>query len=125
VDDVPIRSDVINLRGRPVLGARVRVGELDDASQGQTCLPAWKGLKGDLKTDKDGRVVLRGIGRNRSVWLHVSGPTIEHRLIQPSTPEVVNCKPVDHTDVEIVAGPSKPIERVICAVDAGKPLART
>ncbi len=32
-------------------------------------------------------------------------------------------KPVDHTDVEIVAGPSKPIQGVVRAADTGQPLA--
>jgi len=68
---------------------------------------------------------LTGNGRERSVWLHVSGPTIKHKLIHPSTPKVKNGKPVDHTDVQIVAGPSKPFEGVIRAVNPGKPLAGT
>ena len=56
-------------------------------------------------------------------WIHISGPTIEHKLLNVSTQKVVNGKPVDHTDVEIVAGPSKPIQGVVRAADTGRPMA--
>jgi hypothetical protein len=66
---------------------------------------------------------MKGIGRDRDALVHISGPTIAHKLIAVSTRKVVDGKPVDHKEVEIIAGPSKPIEGVVRAADSGKPLA--
>ena len=65
-DDVPVLGRVIDLQGQGVPGVSVWVDQLDD-SQRITRSPSWKGLTTDLKTDKDGRFVLKGIGRDRSV----------------------------------------------------------
>ncbi len=81
-DDVPVRGRVLDLQGRPVPGARVWVAQLDEAGRRTIWSPTWEGLPKDLKTDKDGRFVLKGLGRDRSVLLHISGPTIEHKLLK-------------------------------------------
>ena len=81
-----------------------------------------KGLTSDVKTDKDGRFVLRGIGRDRIVNLHIGGPTVAHKMLEVSTQKVVGGKPIDHKDVEIVSGPSKPIHGVVRAADSGQPI---
>jgi RNA polymerase sigma factor (sigma-70 family) len=122
-DDVPVRGRVLDLQGQPVLGAKVWVAQLEERGRRIIWSPTWKGLTTDLKTDKDGRFILKGIGRDRSVWLHISGPTIEHKLLNVSTQKVVDGKPIDHKDVEIVAGPSKPILGVVRAADTGRPMA--
>jgi RNA polymerase sigma factor (sigma-70 family) len=122
-DDVPVCGRVLDLQGRPVLGAKVWVSRLEERGRRIIWSPTWKGLTTDLKTDRDGRFVLRGIGRDRSVLLHISGPTIEHKLLNVSTQKVVSGKPLDHVDVEVVAGPSKPIRGVVRAADTGRPLA--
>jgi RNA polymerase sigma factor (sigma-70 family) len=122
-DDVPVRGRVLDLQGRPVPGARVWVAQLDEVGRRTIWSPTWEGLSKDLKTDKDGRFVLKGLGRDRSAWIHISGPTIEYKLVNVSTQKVVNGKPVDHTDVEIVSGPSKPIQGVVRASDTGRPIA--
>jgi RNA polymerase sigma factor (sigma-70 family) len=121
-DDVPVRGRVLDLQGRPVLGAKVWVAQLNERGNRIIWSPTWKGLSKDLKADKDGRFVLRGIGRDRTVLLHISGPTIEHKRLEVSTQKVVDGKPVDHKDVEIVAGPSKPIQGVVRAADTGLPM---
>ena len=100
------------------------MAQLDEAGGRTIWSPTWEGLSKDLKTDKDGRFVLKGLGRDRSVLLHISGPTIEHKLLNVSTQKVVDGKPVDHKDVEIVAGPSKPIQGVVRAADTGRPHGR-
>ena len=120
-DDVPVRGRVIDLQGQPVSGVSVWVQEMHD-SQRITRSPSWKGLSTDLKTDNDGRFVLRGIGRDRSVTLHIGGPTVAHQMLEVSTQKVVGGKPIDHKDVEIVAGPSKPIHGVVRAADSGQPV---
>jgi RNA polymerase sigma factor (sigma-70 family) len=122
-DDVAVRGRVVDLQGRPVSGASVWVEELRDGARGTCWSKTWKGLTTDLKTDEDGRFVLRGLGRDRSVLLHISGLTIEHTLLEVSTQKIVNGKPVDHKDVEVVAGPSKPIRGVVRAADTGQLLA--
>ncbi len=121
-DDVPVRGRVLDLQGRPVPGAKVWLAQLDEERNRTIWSPAWNGLPDNLETDKDGRFVLKGLGRNRSAWIHISAPTIEHKLLNVSTEKVVNGKPVDHTDVEVVAGPSKPIQGVVRAADTGQPL---
>ena len=86
-DDVPVRGRVLDLQGRPVPGRGS--GWLSSRSAGDRTIwsPTWKGLPKDLKTDKDGRFVLKGLGRDRSVLLHISGPTIEHKLLECLDPE--------------------------------------
>ena len=120
-DDVSVRGRVIDLQGQGVPGVSVWVQEMHD-SQRITRSPSWKGLTTDLKTDKNGRFVLRGIGRDRSVTLHIGGPTVAHQMVEVSTQKVVAGKPIDHKDVEIVAGPSKPIHAVVRAADSGQPV---
>jgi RNA polymerase sigma factor (sigma-70 family) len=122
-DDVPVRGRVIDLQGRPVAGVRIRVQHIEDEARRIMWQPTWKGLTNGLTTDNDGRFLLRGFGRDRNVLLHVNGPTIEHKLVGVSTRKFVNGKPVDHADVEVVAGPCKPIEGVVRAKDSSKPLA--
>ncbi len=122
-DDVPVHGRVLDLQGRPVPGAKVRMAQLDEAGRRTIWSPTWEGLPKDLETDKDGRFVLKGLGRDRSAWIHISGPTIEYKLINVSTQKVVDGKPIDHKDVEIIAGPSKPIRGVVRAADTGGPIA--
>ncbi len=98
------------------------MAQLDEEPNRTIWSPVWNGLPENLQTDKDGRFVLKGLGRNRSAWIHISGPTIEHKLLNVSTQKVAAGKPVDHTDVEVVAGPSKPIAGVVRAADTGQPL---
>ena len=110
LDDVPIAGRVLTIEGRPVAGACVRVKELSFNDQGS--LDSWERaakepkadyysfrnhapntVNGpqvaaaipDVAADADGRFTMRGIGRERIVWLMISGAGIETKLIRART----------------------------------------
>ena len=103
VGDVPIEGRVLDLQGKPVAGAKVRLYDLricsgEDlgpviaaAHHGQGLLgnrgfvdgwnvapapgqPAW------VTTGVDGRFRMAGLGRERAVRLEIEGPSIAHEL---------------------------------------------
>src|SRR5262249_26503962 len=124
-DDVPIKGHVVDLQGRPVAGARIGVERVATAGQDEhhsLWQPVWLGLPKEVGTDKDGRFSLSSVGRDRTVVLHINGPTIEHKIVSVSTQAVVEGKKVEKVPVEVVAGPTKPIVGTVRARDTGKPL---
>ncbi len=108
-DDVPIKGRVLDLEGRPVAGAKVRVESLLVPKRGDltaflASLEASKDgypsegeflmgmysqgvdrLFPEVTADKEGRFELRGIGRERVVNLTISGPTIETKQVRVRT----------------------------------------
>ncbi len=108
-DDVPIAGRVLDLEGRPVAGARVRVLDLwsGDSDLGSWIESAKRGDSGwptrqrtlpthfDLDprdpiipavvTGPDGRFRLLGIGRERLVTIRVDGPTVRLALTEAMT----------------------------------------
>jgi hypothetical protein len=104
VKEVAVKGRVLDLEGRPVAGASVRVSD-----------HRWQMLHRPVTTGKDGRFAVPGVGRDGSIELHVSGPTIAIQRVKVSTRPPVN--------VEVIAGPTKVIEGVVRASDTGKPLA--
>ena len=96
-DDVPITGQIIDLEGKPVPGATLRLMQIN-AAPGEDLGPwleAVKGKKGlsleleqqylkrftiavppQVTTDAAGRFRLTGIGRNRLVAAQLDGPTI-------------------------------------------------
>jgi RNA polymerase sigma factor (sigma-70 family) len=119
-DNTPVEGRVLDLQGRPVAGAAVRVDQLT-AGEEQLWSNAWAGLPEPLQTGADGRFTLTGIGPGRSVLLHVEGPGVEHKLVTVNTPAAGN--EVRRATVEVVLGPTKPVEGVIRGRDTEKPLA--
>jgi RNA polymerase sigma factor (sigma-70 family) len=98
-DDVPLEGRVVDLEGRPVAGATVRVMQLQ-AREGEDLGPWVKelaakksfdrtgypnvridvealGLDRAVRTDAQGRFRITGLGRERLAVLRFSGPTIE------------------------------------------------
>jgi RNA polymerase sigma factor (sigma-70 family) len=117
-DEVPVKGRVLDLEGRPVVGAAVhvvRVGEDDISSLWQ---PSWTGLSGNVTTDKEGRFSLSGVGRGREVLLSIEGARVEHKLVLAKTP-ATGAGPA----VEVVAKLTKPIEGTVRVKGTGKPLA--
>ncbi|MFO0807823.1 MAG: sigma-70 family RNA polymerase sigma factor [Gemmataceae bacterium] len=96
-DDVPFTGRIVDLEGRPVAGATLRVLQIN-AAPGEDLGPWLKaieemaGNRFDLEqkyvgrftvalspavaTDADGRVRLTGVGRNRIVHVQLDGPTV-------------------------------------------------
>jgi RNA polymerase sigma factor (sigma-70 family) len=117
-DDAPIKGRVLDLEGRPVVGAGVRVVRVGDDNISSLWQPSWAGLTGDCMTDRDGRFVLSGVGRGREVLLSIEGDRIEHRLISAKT-SADGAGP----EVEVVAKPTKPVEGTVWVKGTDKPLA--
>ena len=40
--------------------------------------PTWLGRQGTWTTDADGRFEVRGVGRDRIIWLGLDGPGLAH-----------------------------------------------
>jgi protocatechuate 3,4-dioxygenase beta subunit len=119
-DDAPVKGRVLDLEGRPVAGAAVRVARVTVAGDVHRSLwqPSWAGLSADCTTDRDGRFTLSGVGRGREVLLSIEGARIEHKLVSAQVP-ATGAVP----EVEVVAKPTKPIEGTVRIKGTGKPLA--
>ena len=101
-DDIPLTGRIINAEGQPVRGIRVRITEVWQSKQEN--LHSWEktstektadyyslrnqasqlligaeapSIIADGISDDDGRVLIKGIGRDRVVKLVISGPGIE------------------------------------------------
>jgi hypothetical protein len=107
-DDVPIRGRILNLEGRPVVGATVRVDDLvyfpqtgeltpwlDAVKAGKAnpdlahlegmWSPAYAALIPPVTTGDDGTFTIKGVGRERLVHLRIDGPTIMTRQLKAMT----------------------------------------
>jgi hypothetical protein len=122
-DDVTVKGRVLDQEGRAVAGAAIRVARVTVAGDLLNSLwqPSWAGLSTDCKTDADGRFTLSGVGRDRGILLSIEGSRTEHKLAEVKTPAAG--KAADSADVEVVVGPTKPVEGVVQAKGSGKPIA--
>jgi RNA polymerase sigma factor (sigma-70 family) len=110
-DDVPLRGRVLDLQGKPVAGATVRIGEMLFVPQkgdlgpwlkalltvkegaGRTnpeqllglYSPAFGQVLPPVTTGANGRFEIKGIGRERVAHLRIEGPTIATRLVRAMT----------------------------------------
>jgi RNA polymerase sigma factor (sigma-70 family) len=126
-DDAPIRGRIIDLQGKPVAGARVRIknnmlgfskkGDLTDwvaALKGRkenltsvewlnywTWLysPAFDLLFSPVTTGAEGRFEMKGIGRERMVHLRIEGPTIATQEVQVMTRACEKIRIPEKTDI--------------------------
>jgi protocatechuate 3,4-dioxygenase beta subunit len=118
-DNARVHGWIIDLQGRPVAGARVRVIRLergDDFIKDFLWQTSWTGLSATAATEKDGGFTLRGLGDGRKALVVLEGPTIAHQFLRIDTGGKA-----EYGDV--VVKPTKPIEGTIRARDTGKPLA--
>jgi RNA polymerase sigma factor (sigma-70 family) len=143
-DDVPINGRVLDLEGRPVAGATVRIfrveqGDLKRFVEDKKRYPypdmktlAAAALDGpaSVTTNKEGRFRLTGFGRDRAVLLEVRGPNIElsafHVLTR--TGPLPGMDPRSHhgtypATFDLLALPSKPIVGTVREKGTGKPVA--
>jgi RNA polymerase sigma factor (sigma-70 family) len=129
-DDEPLRGRVLDLEGKPVVGATVRIDDelMVPADKGtdRTSLhsAAFATLFPPVKTGADGRFQINGIGRERAATLRVEGPTIATQRVQAMT------RPADKAGagprgvpVGLVAVPTRPVVGTITDKETGKPLA--
>lgn len=120
-DDVPIVGQIVDLEGKPVHGATVRVLQIN-AAVGEDLSP-WLEAAKDKKapatnriyvldrqhvprytialspmatTDAEGRFRLTGIGRDRLVRAHLDGPTIASQQLQILTRPIETISVTDH-----------------------------
>jgi protocatechuate 3,4-dioxygenase beta subunit len=108
-DDVPVTGRIIDLEGRPVAGATVRVHRLESpesadaferwlkavarqAADDERWFPSGSQLAGSepavstpVTTDADGNFRLNGLGRDRLATLEISGPSIALLRVQVIT----------------------------------------
>jgi hypothetical protein len=153
VKDVPVNGRVLDLEGKRVVGARLRVlgveaypGEDLTRMLEETRLRGgsgsrvkqWEGpLPGQasvLTVAADGRFHLAGLGRERSMRLIVEGPAIEYTVITvmtragqavegPKMPEGSRRAKVYPAAFEHLAEPSRPIRGVLRDKATDKPVA--
>jgi RNA polymerase sigma factor (sigma-70 family) len=127
-DDTPVKGRVLDLEGRPVAGAAVRVvrmtvrGDIHHSDLDSLWQPSWAGFPADTMTDRDGRFTLSGVGRGRDIFLSIEGARIEHKLVQARTP-VAGAGTTSTPDVEVIAKPTKPVEGTVRIKGTDKPLA--
>ena len=118
VDDVPIHARFLDADGRPLVGARVRLtklmvpgnrdltAHLDHWSKASvtagflTKAPSYKrelgltnlipGLTVDSVTDADGRITLKGLGRDRLARLKITAPSVLDTRIEVMARDAAN-----------------------------------
>jgi RNA polymerase sigma factor (sigma-70 family) len=93
--DVPIRGRILDLNGKPVAGATLRVEQVSAYADPEAFLQTvrdrvwprvqsttWNGplpgLPKVLTTGADGRFELKGVGRDRVIQFQLEGPNIEY-----------------------------------------------
>src|SRR5262249_29961642 len=143
-DDLPIQGRVIDLQGKPVAGATVRIepelfvparGDLaawlaaleankPDADLIGLHSPAFATLFPPVQTGADGRFRIKGIGRERVVCLRVEGPTIATRQVRAMTrPPATTRSAPPGAPFTLLAVPTRPVVGLVRDKDTGKPLA--
>jgi protocatechuate 3,4-dioxygenase beta subunit len=150
VKDVPINGRIVDLEGKPVNGAKVRVTDVlaykgEDLTEalevirkggmGPYFAKSWSGpLPGQaatVTTGADGRFRITGLGRERLVRLIVEGPGIRYMRIEAMTrvgEAVVNPDPhrqqrIHGATFDHYAEPARPIRGVVRDKETGKPVA--
>jgi RNA polymerase sigma factor (sigma-70 family) len=154
-DDVPIEGRIVDSAGRPVSGVRIQAVNLnyhlnrdfvpipwdsDEPGPGtMSDSPGLKQLIAAVTTDSGGRFTLRGMGRDRSVRIAISGPNIAtesllvetrtgpKRLIDGDGPIVNGKSPRRRyfygAKFEHVAAATRPIVGVVRERQSGRPIA--
>jgi BlaR1 peptidase M56/Carboxypeptidase regulatory-like domain len=150
-DDVPIRGRLIDLQGRPVVGATIQLvgifwhpsGNLDEWLKAMKTKkvndPVYSRLirywasdempsmfPAVTTTDRDGRFTVKGVGRERIASLLVSGPGIVTRMEFAATRDMPMLEAGDTyhgAACDLVAGPGLEIVGTVRDKDTGKPLA--
>ena len=152
VRDEPIRGRVVDLQGKPVAGARIRVydlasypgedlGPFIDAAHNGRNLGAPRQMWGgpvpgqprEITTDADGRFRLAGIGRERVARLAIDGQSVATNIFSAVTRDAKavgaplrdahNGDRIQPAAFDLVAQPSRTIRGIIRDRQTGKPVA--
>jgi RNA polymerase sigma factor (sigma-70 family) len=142
-DDVPITGRVLDLEGRAIVGASVRVGWVEAVDLGpwladrtRSDLSAVKNFAAadfagpqEVKTNADGSFRLSGFGRDRVAHLFVRGKGIEDNDVEfiaregPVAGLRLGHRVVHAPGAKLTILPSKPIIGTVRDKKTGKPLA--
>ncbi len=150
-DDVPIRGRLIDLQGRPVVGAAIQLsgilrhpsGNLDEWLEALKTEKDGGLVTGRLLrywasdeipsmfpaatiTDRDGRFTLKGVGRERIASLLISGPGIETHFAFVATRAMPTAKAGETyhgAACDLVAAPGLDVLGTVRDQDTGKPMA--
>jgi RNA polymerase sigma factor (sigma-70 family) len=146
-DDVPIQGRILDLEGKALAGVTVRVQAVHalpdggpqafvDWLAGNRGRPTQMVLQGappgvtdKVVTGADGKFRLTGIGRDRVVQLHVSGPGIAHENIYVGTvPKLTDpggrrANKTYPATFDHAVGPARLIRGTARDLDTGKPVA--
>ena len=109
-DDVPITGRVVDLEGRAVREASIRVHMVElTKTQLPGCEPA---VSNTATTDRDGRFRLTGVGRDRLAILDIRGPSIAFRRVQVMTRQMNRLEnPAPKDRRYSIAAPTAPTAR--------------
>jgi RNA polymerase sigma factor (sigma-70 family) len=145
-DDVPVNGRILSLEGKPVVGATVKVLALDEPTDGgldawidgqkrnrpyevKRLRPAALGVATTFRTGKDGRFRVTGLGRERVVFLQISGANLSSAqfwaLTRTKAPEGLRSGYYGTYagTFDFHVKPSKPIVGTVRDRRTGKPLA--
>jgi RNA polymerase sigma factor (sigma-70 family) len=129
-DDVPIRGRVLDLQGKPVAGATLRINDelLVPAEKGTDLTSlrsaAFATLFPPVKTGADGRFRINGVGRERVATLRVEGPTIATQQVQARARAADKAGPGPRdVPFDLLTVPTRPVVGVVSDKETGKPLA--
>ena len=153
-DDSPINGRLVDLEGRPIAGATVRIHKLWKA-ESATAVDDWIGrvsepypaederprshyfpladaglpdsspaLPGPVATDADGRFRVDGLGRDRLAILEIAGPTIATGRVQVVT-RSMGAVEGRRLDEPLVGGPTYHGAEATVVAQPGRPIAGT
>ncbi len=143
-DDVPIQGRILDLEGKPIPKAAIRVLELHQAdldklirllkryryfSYPKSIETEALTTRAQAVTREDGRFQLRGFGRERVVQLEISGENIErvHCFVMTRAGRATELKTGDpeyySANLDHFAAPTKPVIGTVRERGTGKPLA--
>jgi RNA polymerase sigma factor (sigma-70 family) len=134
-DDVQIRGRVLDLQGKPVAGATVRIDDELLVPAGGGNGPVGADLTGlrsagfarmfpPVKTGADGRFQVAGVGRERVATLRVEGPTIATQQVKAVTRPADKAGPGRRgVPFDLLTVPTRPVVGVVSDKGTGTPLA--
>ena len=133
VPEVPVRGRVVNLEGQPVRDLRAKVlRQRATIPRGGYLSTFDDESHPPVRTDADGRFVLRGVGVDRVALVEIRGETIAYAQIAidartnratPLPRELGNAQRKFGPDFTFDAAPTKPVVGTVRDADSGKPLA--